>query len=950
MTRFLLILLFFISILTFAQDPSYSVIGKKEFSGYDIYSIAQNNEGIVYLATNNGVFKHNGKEIIRLESPKLRDKSFFGFIKNKTGDLFCYNLIGEVYKVGYNTIYLETIIKNDFLSGYFTFQFTENDEIIISLPNPIIKRKDSTYENLFPDDVEFNSSILKSKKNKILLYSHSHKRIYFIDSKTLETHYLSLNKEVDIGTKISFDDDDDRLYMLDHKNHMVYEFNEHTYKKIPLAKPKFNYGTEIFKAYEGGQFCVTFSNGGMVFYSKDGTKRSFNDVSFNSVVFSCFLQDSEGNFWAGTLEEAILYFRRTPFFSFVDQPLLKDEFIHKIAFCPAGNLYIGTMSGKIYEEDNFQIKLFNDNSPNKVNYLEYKNNVIYASRGIFPLKEHEYNALEQPNKKNIGKDFEKVDGSYFYGTSRGLLISPENSNTDSLILTARIHKVRYIEEDDKLWVASNKGLYYYHNNHLHCSNLLSDYYSIPIDLQIYEDKLWVATESDGVFLIDNDKIVVHLKEGDGLESNEINKIRFQNDRLFISHAKGLQINQISEIKKYKLINRSNGLFANNIRDFDVMNNQLALVTYLGLQKVDLNTLYDVDTLANVHLIKVSSKEGELFGQNPELNYYNQSVTFEYETYAFQHEIHYEYRLIKDQDSVGVYWVKDFSGRNSITFPSLSSGSYTFNLRAVSDHNVKSDIVEYTFVVKNPFWKTTPFLGLVGFLLSGLIYLIYSRNVRKIKKENSIKAEIYNSKLTALKSQMNPHFIFNSLNSIQALVLKQDVGNAYNYIVKFSTLVRQTLNFSDKDYIDFQEEVKMLKLYLELEKLRFSDDFSFEITFDKHLNGGIPPMLIQPFVENAIKHGLLHKTGDKSLKIHFEIDELLTCIILDNGVGMKRSQEIKMRQGRKYKSFSITSLGKRFNILSEMHGSQVGFEIIDLSENSQGQGTKVIIKIPINYQL
>ena len=950
MTRFLLILWFFISTLTFAQDPSYSVIGKKEFSGYDIYSIAQNKDGIVFLATNNGVFKHNGKEIIRLESPKLRDKSFFGFIKNKSGDLFCYNLIGEIYKVAYNAIYLETIIQNDFLSGYFTFQFTDNDEIIISLPNPIIKRNNNTYEKLFPDDVEFNSSIIKDKQNKILLYSHSHKRVYFIDSKSLEINYLSLSEESELGTRISFDDDNEHMYMYDHENQVVYEVNEYSYKKIPLEKSKNNYRTEIFRAYESGRFCVTFSNGGMVFYTNDGQRRSFNEVSFNRTVFSCFLQDSEGNFWAGTLEDAILYFRRTPFFSFIDQPLLKDEFIHKIAFCPAGNLYLGTMSGKIYEENNFRINLFKDNSPHKVNYLEYKNNVIYASRGIFPLKEHEYDALNQPNKKHIGKDFEKVKEHYFYGTSRGLLISPKNSNTDSLILTARIHKVIYIEEDDKLWVASNKGLYYYQDNQLHFSNLLIDYYSIPIDLQVYEDKLWVATESDGVFLIDNDKIIEHLQEGDGLASNEVNKIRFQDDKLFISHAKGLQINHVSDMKKYQIINRSNGLYANNIRDFDVMNNQLALITYLGLQKVNLNTLYDVDTVPNTHLIKVSGKEGEVFGKNPELNYYNQSVTFEFETYAFQHEIHYEYKLIKDQDSVNVKWTQDKSGRNSITFPSLASGNYKFYLRAVSDHQAKSKVITYSFVIKDPFWKTTPFLGLVGFLLSGLVYMIYTRNVRKIKKENSIKAEIYNSKLTALKSQMNPHFIFNSLNSIQALVLKQDVGNAYNYIVKFSTLVRQTLNFSDKDYIDFQEEVKMLKLYLELEKLRFSDDFSFEITYDKYLNGGIPPMLIQPFVENAIKHGLLHKTGDKSLKIHFEIDEFLTCIILDNGVGMKRSQEIKRRQGRKYKSFSITSLGKRFNILSEMHGSQVGFEIIDLSENSQGQGTKVIIKIPINYQL
>lgn len=193
--------------------------------------------------------------------------------------------------------------------------------------------------------------------------------------------------------------------------------------------------------------------------------------------------------------------------------------------------------------------------------------------------------------------------------------------------------------------------------------------------------------------------------------------------------------------------------------------------------------------------------------------------------------------------------------------------------------------------------------------------------------------------------MNPHFIFNAINSIQDLILKGDIDNSYNYIIKFSQLVRQTLNFSDKEFIDIEDEIQLLEVYLELEKLRFKDDF----TYTKNLNDAadlkVPPMLIQPFVENALKHGLLHVKGLKKLDISFKKEDVLKCIVTDNGIGRKKAQEIKERQLKNYPSFSTNAIKTRFEIMKAQYNQDLGITYTDIIINNEFKGTKVVINLP-----
>lgn len=218
-----------------------------------------------------------------------------------------------------------------------------------------------------------------------------------------------------------------------------------------------------------------------------------------------------------------------------------------------------------------------------------------------------------------------------------------------------------------------------------------------------------------------------------------------------------------------------------------------------------------------------------------------------------------------------------------------------------------------------------------------------------KLEESKKNELMASNLKALQSQMNPHFIFNALNSIQTLVLHGDVDNSYTYINKFASLIRTTLNFSELEYVAIEEEIKLLDTYLNLEKLRFKEDFNYEIIEGKIPQIKVPPMLIQPFVENALKHGLLHRPSDRFIKLSFTFDDVLVCVVEDNGIGRKASAEINKRRDKEHKSFAISAIQQRFSMLQEKLSYPIGFTYEDLYEGDEAIGTRVVIRIPyINH--
>jgi len=227
--------------------------------------------------------------------------------------------------------------------------------------------------------------------------------------------------------------------------------------------------------------------------------------------------------------------------------------------------------------------------------------------------------------------------------------------------------------------------------------------------------------------------------------------------------------------------------------------------------------------------------------------------------------------------------------------------------------------------------------ILGMVLTALAAFFFYRSNRQQKLANNLLA------LKSLRSQMNPHFIFNALNSVNNYIAKSDERSANRYLSEFSTLMRAVLENSEEDFIPLTKELELLELYVKLEHSRFPDKFDYEIVRDGHLDiesYQIPPMLLQPYIENAIWHGLRYREDKGFLKIHLRQigKETLGITVADNGIGRKRSAEIKTKNQKKQKSKGMGNIAKRIAILNDMYSDRIAVQLSDL--NTDGTGTQV----------
>jgi hypothetical protein len=267
-----------------------------------------------------------------------------------------------------------------------------------------------------------------------------------------------------------------------------------------------------------------------------------------------------------------------------------------------------------------------------------------------------------------------------------------------------------------------------------------------------------------------------------------------------------------------------------------------------------------------------------------------------------------------------------------------------------DNNVKEEKLKNASLLK---WILITGLLIIA-MASIFIYrsLSLKRKNEKLKSDREqaiLKQNAAELEMQALRAQMNPHFIFNCLSSINHFILKNETEAASDYLTKFSRLVRMVLNNSKKTFITIEDETDMLKLYLELERLRFRNSFDYSISFTNPIdidNIFVPPLLLQPFVENAIWHGLMHKEGQGRLEIELSIDDrTLICVITDNGIGRKNAAKFKSKSSEKQKSLGLHITRDRLALLNKNIDQPSSFNFEDITDGEgNAAGTRVILKI------
>ncbi|MEO1261370.1 MAG: histidine kinase [Bacteroidota bacterium] len=292
------------------------------------------------------------------------------------------------------------------------------------------------------------------------------------------------------------------------------------------------------------------------------------------------------------------------------------------------------------------------------------------------------------------------------------------------------------------------------------------------------------------------------------------------------------------------------------------------------------------------------------------------------------------------------------------YTNVGNGEYRFRVQAAERAGNWNEQAELSIAlsIAPPFWKTIWFSTLLAFCLLAGLLAYYRNKMRSIKKKMALKSaynlRLKEAEMKALRSQMNPHFLFNSLNSIKNYIVTNDARSAANYLTKFSQLIRLILNNSKSQSIPLASELQALELYLQLEQMRFPKKIAYQIEVDQKVNAEVikvPPLILQPYVENAIWHGLMHKPGEGRIRLSvFQKEHLLKVEITDDGVGRKKASAISNQRGRTRKSVGMQLTADRLRMNSLDKASVASVEIEDLySLNGQPAGTKVNIQIPIS---
>ncbi|NLR65532.1 histidine kinase [Chitinophaga varians] len=362
------------------------------------------------------------------------------------------------------------------------------------------------------------------------------------------------------------------------------------------------------------------------------------------------------------------------------------------------------------------------------------------------------------------------------------------------------------------------------------------------------------------------------------------------------------------------------------------------------------TIVNMKALDSIILI-----EEALRGNTPvELNHRQNIISIEFKSLSYhQEKIRYFYQL----EGLDEDWV---SAENILVakYTNLAPGNYTFRVRAVNAAGTTSlHISELKIFIRPAFWQTPWFRVLCLLLALGLVYLYIRLRITSVKKEARERAAIQQQmaqlEMKALRAQMNPHFIFNALNSIQTFMMKSETEQALAYLARFARLIRNVLDNSQLNNIPVSKEVNMLTNYLELEKLRFADAFEYEFVVDPELEQDfveIPTMILQPFVENAIWHGILHIPDQGKIRIMFaRVGDRVLCTIEDNGIGRAKSAALRKMDTQHY-SRGLQITRDRLQLYNSRFNMDASFDIEDLNDGAgNATGTRVNIWFPYVHE-
>lgn len=453
---------------------------------------------------------------------------------------------------------------------------------------------------------------------------------------------------------------------------------------------------------------------------------------------------------------------------------------------------------------------------------------------------------------------------------------------------------------------------------------------------------------------------IELRNSRNEKLNIINMMSGPIPYMFLRLEEGMALYNYED-NTFRLFDKDNGLLSDLDYYTHFVNNTYIFGFNKIIQYVNFNDLVSLTNQRSSLINKLAVYSGKVTSF-PEVNNgrvqldYNQNtigISFSAIEYLFPERVQYAFRLL----GLNSDWrFSDYKSRE-IVYSNLSPGKHTFQLKAqILGGNWQSEPVELIIIITPPFWKTWWFRILAGLFLAGIVFFFIRRQIANVRRKEQQKSlhekELLELEAKALRAQMNPHFIFNSMNSIKSLINKNENEKAANYLTTFSKLIRTLFQNSDKREVSLYEELQTCKFYTQLEKMRFADKLEFVFNIDETIDlkdFKVPALILQPFIENAIWHGLIPKeAGGKVVISATRSNEGIKFIIDDNGIGREQSKQFKPQYEATYQSKGIGLTQSRLELDKLLNEREDTISIIDKkNELGQSEGTKVIITFKEN---
>lgn len=966
--KLLIYCLFLISGFVAAQKPifrNYSV--NDGLAGSNVYECNQDSKGYLWFSTETGVSRFDG---LRFESYSiedgLSDTEVFGTREDSKGRIWfltyngklSYFLDGEIHNEYTDTIldrlsfnyYIKDIYEDK--SGNLWFA-SHREGIKVLTTSGQIKHFDAT-SGIFNDVIEFHdadTAFFAFKKYAQLQF----KDTTFVKSRSWDCEPLFHRWNKEPTSYHLFKLCDDALYLLDHGKKSKLSIPTRFVQDNALSLMKDEH-ENLWVGTKGDGLLKVNSHG-----SNLTIKRYLDDATISHIFM-----DYEKNIWVCTFEEGVYFLSVNNFLSYTRDDGLSHNFIPCVTQ-RGDQLLLGTSEGNINlldlktNEVKVQELLQIENQFNKVIAI-----TTDADGNIWAATDFGLMIVPKDGNKdnvtflNVGacKYMTKSrDGDIYVGTSNGAYAA-YGGNYEELIeiwdtRTLAIHKDR----KNKVWFGALNGLFLYdgekvapvQHNHPLLKKRITEIKSLK------DNCIVIGTYGHGILLLSENLEVHNITTKNGLLSNFVRSISIDEDNnLWLSTDRGLSMIQLTKnhyLKSIRNYTDADGLISHDVRSTTVKGDTIYVATSSGLTFFDYKHPQSNYLPPLVHFkgIQINNKS---YGPKSKYLLSNEQTTIQLNYTAISFESVGDIRFKYKMHGLSNEWSE--TRNTSLTFPKLRPGEYVFELWAYSKNGLESKRpIIVTFRIHPHFTQTVWFKLIIIVILTMVLFAIIIWRINFIKKQNEVARKMIELEQKALRTQMNPHFIFNTMSSIQQFVNTNDKRAANRYLSKFATLMRGILHNSDKQYVTLQEEFELMDIYLDLEALRMNHKFKYDIYIDPEIDTvftRIPPMLIQPFVENAILHGLA-SLSDREGKLQIRIEEegeYLRCIIEDNGIGREKAAAIKAKRTIKHESTAMKNVQERITLLKHGKSDVVNLKVVDL-KNDQGEatGTRVEVILPYN---